>query len=155
MLKILCEQYDFSALAEAFGGEYQSDCDLSCEIELVDGETIRELNRDTRGVDAVTDVLSYPTLDGIRGAYLKLKNYPNDGDEEGGLFIGSIAICESRAHEQAEEYGHSYLRELNYLAAHGVCHLLGYDHMNDEDKAQMREKEENVLKKLRLSREDV
>lgn len=153
MLKINCEQYDFSALAAAFDGEVESDGDLSCEVELVDEETIRSLNRETRSIDAVTDVLSYPTLDGIRGKKLALADYPYDCDEDGTLFLGSIAICVGRAREQAEEYGHSYLRELNYLATHGLWHLLGYDHMNEEDKAQMREREETVLKKLRLSRE--
>lgn len=153
MIKILCEQYDFSPLAQASEGEFESDCGLSAEIVIVDGETIRQLNRDTRGVDAVTDVLSYPTLADIRGKRLIRADYPNDLDEEGNLFLGSIAICESRAHEQAEEYGHSYLRELHYLATHGLCHLLGYDHMDEGDKREMREKEERILAKLNLTRE--
>ncbi len=152
MLKIFCEQYDFSALAEAFDGEIDADCDISCEVELVDEERIRRLNRETRGVDSVTDVLSYPTLDNIRGRHLAASEFPADLDEEDNLFIGSIAICVRRAREQAEEYGHSYLRELNYLATHGVWHLLGYDHMTEEDKAQMREKEEKILSKINLTR---
>lgn len=152
MLKILCEQYDFSDLASAFEGEIDSDCDLSCEVELVDEEYIRSLNRDTRGVDSVTDVLSYPTLDDIRGVRLVRDDYPADLDEEDNLFIGSIAVCEKRAREQAEEYGHSFLRELYYLVTHGVWHLLGYDHMTDGDRAQMREREEGVLNKLNLKR---
>lgn len=154
MLKILCEQYDFSPLSEAFDGEFQSDCGVSCEIELVDEQFIRELNESTRGIDSVTDVLSYPALDGIRGKFLNADKFPADIDEDGNLFIGSIAICENRAREQAEEYGHSYLRELFYLAVHGIWHLLGYDHMTEEDKTQMREREETVLKKLNLARGD-
>ena len=67
--------------------------------------------------------------------------------------MGSIAVCLERAKEQAEEYGHSFGRELYYLLVHGVLHCLGYDHMNDEDKAEMREKEELILTKLGKTRE--
>lgn len=152
MLKIDSE-LNFSALERAFEGEYQADCDLACEVITVDEEYIRRLNSDIRKIDKVTDVLSFPSLDGIRGVILKKKNYPDETDEEGNLFIGSIAVCEKRAKEQAEEYGHSYERELNYLVTHGIFHLLGYDHMTDGDKAEMREREERVLKKLNLTRE--
>ena len=151
-LKIFCEQ-DFSLLAEAFSGEVKSDCTLAAEIVIVDEEEIRRLNREQRNNDSVTDVLSFPSLDNIFGKELKKENFPCDIDEDGNLFIGSIAICLKRAKEQAEEYGHSLDRELNYLAAHGVCHLLGYDHMEEGDKKVMREKEERVLKKLNLTRD--
>ena len=97
-------------------------------------------------------MLSFPTLDGIRGKELKLADYPFDNDGEGTLFLGSIAICEEVAKEQAEEYGHSEDREFYYLATHGVCHLLGYDHMTEEDKQEMRAKEESVMSKLGLER---
>ena len=155
-LKIYCEDEAyaerFSALAAAFGGEVQSDCTLSCEVVIISGEEIRRLNKDTRGVDAVTDVLSFPSLNGILNIKLEKAAFPADIDEEGNLFIGSIAICESRAKEQAEECGHSLNREINYLLAHGVCHLLGYDHMTDADKKLMREKEEKVLAKINAVR---
>lgn len=152
MLKILCEDRDFSTLEQAFEGEYCSDCPLLVEIIIVDKLTIRDLNSRFRNIDRVTDVLSFPTLDGIRGKELKLADYPFDTDDEGNLCLGSIAICQEVANEQAEEYGHSVDREFYYLATHGVCHLLGYDHMTDEDKAQMREKEEKVMAKLGLVR---
>ena len=150
--KINCEDCDFSSLAQAFGGEAESDCTLSLEIIFTDEAGIRELNGRLRGIDAVTDVLSFPALDGIFKKRLKKADYPADLDEEGNLFIGSIAICTKRAEEQAEEYGHSYKRELYYLATHGVCHLLGYDHMTDNDKAAMREVEERVLTKINILR---
>ena len=153
MIKIFCDDYDFSPLGAALSSEVEADCDLSVEVILCDEEYIRKLNAETRGVDAVTDVLSYPSLEDIRGAILKKADFPADLDEEGGLFLGSIAICEKRAKEQAEEYGHSYFRELNYLAAHGVLHLLGYDHIEESDRAQMREREERVLKKIDAVRE--
>lgn len=152
MLKILCEDRDFTTLEQAFEGEYCSDCPLIVEIIIVDKLTIRDLNSRFRNIDRVTDVLSFPTLDGIRGKELKLADYPYDTDDEGNLCLGSIAICQEVANEQAEEYGHSVDREFYYLATHGVCHLLGYDHMTDEDKAQMREKEEKVMAKLGLVR---
>ena len=152
MLKIYCDEQNFSALAGAFGGEVIADCDLAAEVVLVDEEEICRLNRETRGVDAVTDVLSFPALDGIKGKKLQKKAFPADIDEEGNLFLGSIAICVKRAKEQAEEYGHSFERELNYLLTHGLFHLLGYDHMTDTDKAEMRGREERVMNKLGLTR---
>ena len=152
MLKIYCEEQDFTALAVAFDGEVLSDIDLAAEVVLVNEEEIQRLNRETREVDAVTDVLSFPARDGIKGKKLHKKAFPADIDEEGNLFLGSIAICTKRAKEQAEEYGHSYERELNYLLTHGLFHLLGYDHMTDEDKKEMREREERVMQKLGLSR---
>lgn len=152
MLYIYCDEQNFSPLAGAFGGEVIADCDLAAEVVLVDEEEIRRLNRETRGVDAVTDVLSFPALDGIKGKKLQKKAFPADIDEEGNLFLGSIAICVKRAKEQAEEYGHSFERELNYLLTHGLFHLLGYDHMTDTDKAEMRGREERVMNKLGLAR---
>lgn len=152
-IKIYCEDYNFAPLAKAFGGEFSSDCTLSAEIVTVDEQEIKRLNKELRSVDGITDVLSFPSLDGIFGKELKKKDFPADIDEEGNLFIGSIAICLKRAEEQAEEYGHSVEREINYLAAHGICHLLGYDHMTDGDKDVMREKEEKVLSRLNLKRD--
>ncbi len=148
MIKIFCDDYDFSALGAAFDGEVEADCDLSVEAIICDEEYIRALNARTRGIDAVTDVLSYPSFDYIRGAILKKADFSYGLDEEGNIFLGSIAICRKRAEEQAEEYGHSAYRELNYLAAHGVLHLLGYDHIEEGDRAEMREREERVLKKI-------
>lgn len=141
------------ALERALDGFVKSDVKLAFEIVFVSKEEIQTLNRDTRGLDKVTDVLSYPTLDGIKGKSLFKKDYPYDLDEDGNLCVGSIAVCVKRAKEQAEEYGHSYSRELHYLIVHGVLHCLGYDHMTDEDKAEMREKEEEILQKLGIVRE--
>ena len=147
-LYIYCEDEDFSALADAFENEFESDINLSAEIEIVDEDEIRRLNREIRGIDKVTDVLSFPSLDGISGVKIESKNFPYDLDEHGNLFIGSIAICKKRAEEQAEEYGHGIKREMNYLAAHGICHLLGYDHIEEQDRKIMRAKEERVLNKM-------
>ena len=151
-LFIYCDEEDFSALSNAFEDEFESDTDLSAELEIVGEDEIRRLNREIRGIDAVTDVLSFPSLDGIFGKKIEKKNFPYDSDEQGNLFLGSIAICRKRAEEQAEEYGHGIEREINYLAAHGICHLLGYDHIEEEDRKIMRKTEERVLEKMGVKR---
>lgn len=141
-----------TALENAMEGFVETDVPLAIELVFVDGEEIRRLNRETRNIDKVTDVLSYPALDGIKGQVLYGKNYPYEIDEEGNLLIGSIVVCCDRAKQQAEEYGHSYQRELHYLIVHGIMHCLGYDHITDEDRAEMREKEEFILGKLGIIR---
>ena len=151
-LLIYCDEENFEPLAKAFCGEFESDCNLSAEIVTVDEEEIKRLNREQRGIDSVTDVLSFPSLNLVCGEKILRSNFPADFDEQGNLFIGSIAICVKRAEEQAEEYGHSLKREICYLAAHGVCHLLGYDHMTETDKTAMRQKEEKVLAKINAVR---
>ena len=146
-------ELQLEALQTALGAFVQSDIPLCVELLFVDGEEIRSLNAQTRGVDKVTDVLSFPTLDGIKGAPIHGDDFPFDTDEDGRLVLGSIVICKQRAKEQAEEYGHSYGRELHYLLVHGVMHCLGYDHMTDEEKAEMRAQEETVLSALNITRE--
>jgi len=145
--------FQITSLCEAEGESVQSDVPLAVEYLSVSAEEIRTLNAENRQIDRVTDVLSFPTLDGIKGKKISAKDFPYDMDEEGNLLIGSIVICKQRAKEQAEEYGHSYERELHYLLVHGIMHCLGYDHMTDEERAEMREKEEQVLKKLGITRE--
>ena len=155
---ILCDGEEFPeenvlALENAMQGFVQTDTPLCVEFIFVDGEEIRRLNREMRDTDKVTDVLSFPALDDIKGQAIVGDNYPFEIDEDGNLMLGSIVVCCDRAKEQAEEYGHSYNRELHYLLVHGIMHCLGYDHMTDEDKAEMREKEEFILQKLQITRD--
>lgn len=138
-------------LAQALEGLWEGD-DLSAELLLVSEEEIRQLNARERGVDSVTDVLSFPSMDGIKGQAILAEEHGEELDEDGNVFLGSIVICEKRAREQAQEYGHSFERELWYLAVHGILHCLGYDHMTEEEKREMREKEESVMQKLDLRR---
>lgn len=157
--RIYSDGEEFSAedarrLEQAMDGFVKSDVPLAVEFIFTDEEEIRRLNRELRSTDRVTDVLSFPALDGIKGKALKRRDYPCDVDDEGNLFVGSIAVCKKRAAEQAEEYGHSYRRELNYLLVHGIMHCLGYDHMTEEEKSEMREKEECILGKMGITRED-
>ena len=141
------------ALEKALGERVSADIPLALAVTFVSAEEIRRLNAETRQIDKVTDVLSYPTLDGIKGQAIRGAEHPYDIDEEGNLLIGSVAICLDRAREQAEEYGHSFERELHYLIVHGAMHCLGYDHIADADKTEMRAEEEQVLSALGITRD--
>lgn len=110
-------------------------------VVFVDDEYIRRLNREYRGVDAPTDVLSFSMLEGD----------PVAGPEEE-CVLGDVVVSLPAAVRQSEAYGHSFRREVAYLVAHGVLHLLGYDHRTAEEKKRMREMEEEVLGKIGLSR---
>jgi len=152
------EEADFSKenadeIARAMYGFVPSDVRLAIEVEFVDEAEIQRLNRELRNIDKVTDVLSFPALDGIKGSPLSKKDFPYSIDENGNLLIGSIAVCVKRAREQAEEYGHSFNREIHYLIVHGIMHCLGYDHIEEADKAEMREKEEYILGKMNIGEE--
>ena len=120
---------------------------LKAELVFMGQEEIKQLNFQTRKIDKVTDVLSYPTLEDIREKVLKKDEHPLDVENDK-LFIGSIVLCNDKVKEQAKEFGHSLQRERTYLIVHGLMHLFGYDHMNDEDKKQMREKEKTALAEL-------
>ena len=122
------------------------------DVTLTDEETIRTLNAENRGVDSVTDVLSFPVMDGVLP--FDETAHEDDRDPETGLFmLGDIVICHRRAEEQAEEYGHSLERELCYLFVHGLCHLFGFDHETDDQKAEMRAVEEAALAECGVTRE--
>lgn len=121
---------------------------VNVEISVVESNEIKNINNQTRGVDKVTDVLSFPCIDNVE--LDKLDSYPDycyDIDSEE-LMLGTIIICMDRVIEQAKEYGNTIERELSYLTVHGLLHLLGYDHMNDCEKIEMREKEELILARL-------
>lgn len=154
-LVISCDEegFDTEPIAEYGLTETEADIPLLIEIVFTDEEGIRDLNRETRGKDSVTDVLSYPNLENP-GSVIKGEDYPYDVDEDGNLFLGSIVICRERAAEQAEEYGHSLRREIYYLTVHGLCHLLGYDHETEDDRKRMREREEKILSAMGIMRED-
>lgn len=105
-------------------------------VLIADPERIQTLNRDFRHVDRVTDVLTFPAWEG------EAIFAPVDG------YLGDIMICMERAREQAKEYGHSLERELAFLAVHGTLHILGYDHMEPEEEAVMRQKQREILESL-------
>ena len=120
--------------------------DFDCEVEVIiaDEQTIRELNNETRGIDRVTDVLSFPMFDDVCDA---------EPEADGFVFLGSMVICEKRALEQAGEYGHSPVREVSFLAVHSILHLLGYDHeLGEDEEREMFAKQEAVLSKMGITR---
>ena len=120
---------------------------IKAELVHSESDNMQNLNRTTRGVDSVTDVLSYPSLDGIRGEVLLPENCITELEGKY-IFLGSIVICEEKIIQQAKEYGHSFKEERDYLVIHGLLHLFGYDHMTAEDKKQMRSLEKSILAKL-------
>jgi probable rRNA maturation factor len=110
---------------------------------LVDNEEIHELNKKHRGIDRATDVLSFPLID------FENETLPTDGST---IYLGDIIISIERAKEQAEEYGHSLERELAFLTAHSMLHLLGYDHMEKDEEAVMFKKQDDILNNLGITR---
>lgn len=109
--------------------------EIYVSVILSDEEYIKQINSKFRNIDKVTDVLSFPMFE---------KDEIETVKEEKEV-LGDIIVCIPKVKEQAKEYGHSELREFSYMLVHGFYHLMGYDHMNDEDKAKMRKKEEKVL----------
>lgn len=148
------EQYVEAAFRAALENEgVQNAC---ATVMTVDNEEIRLLNKRMRGVDSVTDVLSFPNLRYADGALLRdhpsLLKRAYDPSLRA-HYLGDIAINIDRARLQAEEYGHSVNREICYLCVHALLHLCGYDHMTDADKALMRMREEEIMAKIGLVRE--
>ena len=127
-----------SAIFEAEGVDMER---AEISLTLVSLEEIRELNRDYRDVDRETDVLSFPQ-------YECVEEMPAEGE----LCLGDVVICLDKVKSQAEEFGHSFEREFVYLFAHSLLHLLGYDHMEDDEKAVMRAKQEATMKEINILR---
>ncbi|MDO5301715.1 MAG: rRNA maturation RNase YbeY [Tissierellia bacterium] len=128
-IALLEELFEFAVkrLGSPQGGALPELVELS--LTFVDGEEIQRLNREYRGVDAITDVLSFPLME----------------EHEELLSLGDVVINTQRLKEQAEEYGHGYRRELLYLSLHSLLHLYGYDHQEEEEKREMRALEEELL----------
>ena len=116
-------------------------------ITLTTDENIRKINNKYRNIDKSTDVLSFPMFE--KNEIDELIQNQNNVVED---VLGDIIISVDRVKEQAVEYGHSFERELAYMVVHGFYHLMGYDHMNDDEKSVMRAKEENILSKLKITR---
>lgn len=116
---------------------------LYINVVLTTPEQIRQINKEQRGIDKETDVLSFPMFE-KEEIYIIPDNQFD--------ILGDMVISIDRVVEQAKEYGHSFERELSYMVVHSFYHLIGYDHMVEEDKIKMREKEENLLNKLNIKR---
>lgn len=109
--------------------------DYEISVSFVTNDEIRELNSQFRNIDKETDVLSFPFEDEF---------------ETGIRILGDIVLSVEKAMDQAEDFGHTVERELAYLTAHSTLHLMGYDHMNDDDKSIMRQKEKAIMKALQI-----
>lgn len=147
----LSEVCDFVLKEEELEIEYQ------ISLLFVDNDEIREINEETRGINKETDVLSFPMIDYEDGKVYKemYKRYKfdetyMDGNE---LVLGDMVLSLEKAQEQSVEFNHSYEREVCYLVVHSILHLLGYDHMEDDEKTIMRKREEEILNKLNIIRE--
>ena len=120
---------------------------LLITITLTSMENIRKINKQYRNIDKATDVLSFPMFqkDELEQKILK-KDFKNED------ILGDIIISVEKVYEQAKEYNHSFERELSYMVVHGFYHLMGYDHIKEEDKKIMRPKEEKILNDLKIER---
>ena len=128
---------------------------IKVNLSFVDEKTIRRLNKDTRNIDKVTDVLTYPYIELKPKEKLKLSDYKLEIDpDDNRLLIGDIYICTKRAEEQSKEYGHSLNREMCFLFCHGLLHILGYDHIEKEDEEVMTKFQNEILDKLNIRREN-
>ena len=133
-------------IGQAFKTENIDEINLYINIILTNPENIKKINKRYRKIDKETDVLSFPMFE--KEEIENMKNNGNNIEEA----LGDIVISIERVKEQAEEYGHSFERELAYMLVHGFYHLMGYDHMEENDKKMMREKEEGVLNLLHITR---
>jgi len=133
-------------IKKAFETEGIDKINLYINIILTNPENIRKFNKEHRNIDKETDVLSFPMFE-----KQEIENMLTYGNEIQDI-LGDIIISIPRVEQQSKEYEHSFEREFAYMLIHGFYHLIGYDHLNENDKKQMREKEENVLEKLNITR---
>ena len=137
----------------------QEGCPYEAEVSvtLTSGEEVRRLNREFRGRDKTTDVLSFPMAEYERPADFGFLESDGASDcfnpETGELLLGDIVLSVEKIREQAEEYGHSLKRELAFLTAHSMLHLMGYDHVEDEERHLMEERQRLLMKALEIPRE--
>lgn len=127
------------------------DKDYEVSVVIVDDEEIREINKQHRDIDKSTDVLSFPMVEFVNGELISDEgDYDMDIDE---LMLGDIVISAETAVRQSAEYGHSFEREIAFLTAHSCFHLLGYDHMEEDEELIMTGKQESILREIGLTRE--
>lgn len=152
VLECLDRRIKAGAVAKAVYQVTKQKANLKAEIVFDNESDMRTLNFSERGIDKVTDVLSFPSMDRIKGKVLTPDVCKTEMDGRY-IFIGSIVLCDEKIKAQAKEFGHSTVRERNYLIMHGLLHLLGYDHMTAEDKYEMRNKEKEALAILGVDEE--
>jgi len=129
-------------IKEVLANEFQEEKEVYVSLLLTNNENIRNINKEYRDKDSATDVISF--------AYLEVE----EAFESPYISLGDIVISLEKVEEQAKDYGHSFKREFFYVLTHGILHLLGYDHIDEEDKIEMRQKEEEILLKYGHTREE-
>jgi len=133
------------------------ECPYEAEVNvlLTDDEAIREANQEFRDIDRSTDVLSFPMVEYETPGEFEFLEEMDDcfHPESGELLLGDIVISTDHVWAQAEEYGHSRQRELAFLVAHSMLHLMGYDHMEEEERRQMEERQEAILQQMGITRD--
>ena len=132
---------------ECFTNEGRDGLKLYVSITLTVPEVIHRLNKEFRQIDRPTDVLSFPMFEPD-----EIKEMINENSENEDI-LGDMVISIPQVEVQAKEYGHSFLRELSYMVVHSFYHLMGYDHIEEEDKKKMRAKEDEILNRLNITRE--
>lgn len=146
----------FQKVAQAALAMENCPYEASANLLLTDDANIRVYNKEHRGIDKATDVLSFPNLEFAEKGDFSMAE-ENEADcfdpDSGELILGDIVISVDKAMEQAKEYGHGELREFAFLMAHSMFHLCGYDHMTEEEAAIMEQKQELVLTQLGFVRE--
>ncbi len=149
--KLELENIIEKVIQKCFEVEHINPTSLYICVTLTDPQNIRELNKKYRNIDKETDVLSFPMFekDELDKLIVKTAEHKSEMLQD---IMGDIIISIARVEEQAKEYGHSFEREFAYMLVHGFYHLRGYDHMTDDEKLEMREKEETVLSKLNITR---
>lgn len=148
-LEIIIEK----VIQKCFEVEHINPTSLYICVTLTNPKNIREINKQYRNIDKETDVLSFPMFE--RNELDQMIEQNSDSCIEEGILqdiMGDIIISIDRVEEQANEYGHGFDREFAYMLVHGFYHLRGYDHITDDEKKEMREKEENVLSQLNITR---
>ena len=135
-------------LSKCFEEEKITNSKLNITITLTTPKNIQKINKEYRNVDRATDVLSFPMFEKEE---LKIKIENEEYEHED--ILGDIIISIEKVKEQAEEYEHSFERELSYMVVHGFYHLMGYDHIEEKDKKDMRIKEDKILNELKIKRD--
>lgn len=136
---------------KCFVEEKLENTNMYLNVILTEQNNIREANKKYRNIDKETDVLSFPMFEKYEINEI-IKNSQSNNSNNIEEVLGDIIISIPRVKEQALEYGHSVERELSYMVVHGFYHIMGYDHMNETEKKEMRLKEENILNKLNITR---
>ena len=136
-----------NVINQCFKNEKMEELKLYVSVTLTTPDEIQKINLKYRNIDRATDVLSFPMFEKEEIENIVRNNYDFED------CLGDIVISIPKVYEQAEEYGHSFERELSYMCVHGFYHLMGYDHMTDADKKEMRAKEDEVLNILHITRE--